>query len=235
MKNTFLLLILSATFLACGNSYKVKGSISSDVIDGEYVYIKRMSNGVMQTLDSCKVMHGAFEMGGTADSAHVVSLYIGNIPILPFVAERGEIEFEVTDNAIIIGGTPLNDELNTLIREQAVLEARMTELERMETSLILNGSTAEAAADFVSDSIDVVGASMEQLINGYVRRNIDNVLGPCVFALMYSAVPAPIITDELESLYKEAPEAFRNDEFVRSFYEIARENATRLEQQRLLE
>lgn len=233
MKNTLALLLLSLLVISCGDSFCVKGSIVSDVINGEYVYIKRVDNGVTHTIDSCKVRHGAFEMSGTSDSAYIVSLYIGNIPILPFVAERGNIDLQITDDAVTVGGTPLNDELNALIRRQASLERRMTELERLETSLILNGSTTEAAADCVSDSIESVGAVVQELMNSYVRRNFDNVLGPCIFALMYSAVPSPILDDELESLYNDAPEAFRNDSFVKAFYDVARENAARLQQMRL--
>ncbi len=235
MKKHLALLLSSLFLISCGSDFRVKGTISSNVIDGEYVYIKRVENGVELVIDSCKVTHSEFEMCGVADSAYVVSLYIGNVPILPFVAEKGKIELQITDNAVVVGGTPLNDELNALIRKQALLDARMSELERLETSLILNGSSAEAAADYVSDSIASVGASVEKLINEYVRRNLDNVLAPCIFALMYSAVPAPILNTELESLYNDAPEMFRNDAFVKRFYEVARENANRLEHSRLAE
>ncbi len=233
MKNSFALFLLSIALLSCGNDFRVKGTISSDAVNGEYVYIKRVENGVVHTIDSCLVQHGLFEMGGTADTAFITSLYIGSVPILPFVAERGCVEMQITDNAVIVSGTPLNEELNELIAKQASLERRMTELERLETSLILNGSTAEAAADCVSDSIEAVGASVQKLMNSYVRRNFDNVLGPCVFALMYSAVPAPILDDDLESLYNDAPPSFRNDSFVKTFYDVARENAARLQHMRL--
>lgn len=233
MKNPLALFLLSMILISCGNDFRVKGTISSDVINGEYVYIKMVENGVTHTIDSCKVQHGAFEMSGNADSVFITSLYIGNVPILPFVAEKGNIELQITDNAVIVGGTPLNDELNALIRKQAALEERMAQFERLETSLILNGSSAEAAADSVSDSIAAVGAAVEALMNDYVRRNFDNVLGPCIFALMYSAVPAPILDDKLNALYNDAPSAFRNDAFVKSFYDVARENASRLQQMRL--
>ena len=68
MKNSLLLLLLSMIFISCGNDFRVKGTISSDVINGEYVYIKRVQNGVTLTVDSCKVQHGTFEMSGSADS-----------------------------------------------------------------------------------------------------------------------------------------------------------------------
>lgn len=233
MKNSLALFLTSLLLISCGSDFCIKGSISSDVIDGEYVYIKRVKDGITHTIDSCKILHSAFEMSGTADTAFVVSLFIGNIPIMPFVAEKGDIEIEINDEAVTISGTPLNNELNMLIREQALLEARVAELERLETSLILNGSTAEAAADYVSDSIETVGASVEQLMKSYVKRNLDNVLGPCIFALMYSAVLAPILNSELDSIYNAASGIFRNDAFVKNFYEIARENAARLEQMRL--
>lgn len=235
MKNPLVLSFLSLALLSCGNDFSVRGTISSDVVNGEYVYIKMVENGSAVTIDSCRVQHSTFKMRGTADSAFVASLYIGDIPILPFVAEKGNIVFDITDNAIEVGGTPLNDELNLFMREQARFELLMSELERVEASLILNGQSTKAAADYVSDSIEAVGASVEQLIDGYVRRNINNVLGPCIFALRYSGVPAPILNSELESLYNDAPPSFRNDAFVKLFYDVARENANRLEQQRLLE
>lgn len=235
MKNAFALLFLSLFIVSCNNDFCVKGTILSDIINDEYVYIKKMEGGVYRTIDSCRVSHGAFEMCGPVDTAFIASFCIGNVPVFPFVAERGTIEFEITDNMITIGGTPLNEELNTLVREQAQLEARMTELERRETSLILNGCSAEAAADCVNDSIEIVGEAVEKLMNSYVRRNMNNVLGPCIFAMMYSAVPAPILNTELETLFNDAPDAFRNDSFVKAFYDVARENAARLKQQRLFD
>lgn len=231
MKNYFALFFLLLFVVSCGNDFSVNGTISSNVIDGEYVYVKRVESGVAITIDSCKVSHSSFKLHGVADSAFIASLYIGNTPILPFVAEAGDIDIDITDNAVLVGGTPLNDKLNALILEQSRLEARMTELERMESSMILNGSTAEAAADYVRDSIDAVGASVERLMNSCVRENFDNVLGPCIFALMYSAVPAPILNSELEALFDDAPESFRSDAFVKAFYDVARENARRLEEQ----
>lgn len=235
MKNSLVLLFLSLALLSCENDFSVRGTISSDAVNGEYMYIRMAENGSVVTIDSCRVQHSTFEMRGTADSAFVASLYIGDIPILPFVAEKGNIVFDITDNGIELGGTPLNDELNLFMREQLRFEQLMHELKRVETSLVLNGRSTEAAADYVSDSIEAVGASVEQLVDDYVRRNINNVLGPCIFALRYSGVPAPILNSELESLYNDAPLSFRNDAFVKHFYDVARENANRLERQRLLE
>ena len=229
MKNLFALILSAIVFIACNEGYSVKGTIATEVLDGRNVYIKRNIDNTFVIIDSCKITHSTFELTGKADSSHMVALYIDDTPIIPFVAERGRMEIDIQEAGVTIKGTPLNDKLNSLMREQAELEKRMNRFERIETAMILEGSTAEAAQAYVSDSIDAIGAAMEMLMNGYIRKNFDNVLGPCIFALMYSAMPIPLMNDELESLYNDAPVTFRNDAFVKKFYNVARENARRLE------
>lgn len=214
---------------SCGDKFSVKGTLATDILDGEYAYVKCDVDGGVVTIDSCRVLHSAFELAGTVDSIQLASLYIGNTPIMPFVLEKGDISIDIVPNSISIGGTPLNEELGKLMNEKATLEARMVEIGRLEASMILNGHTPEAAAAFVSDSIAALGVSMESMMNVYIRRNYDNVLAPCIFALLYSAVSVPILSPELERLYEDAPESFRRDAFVNSYYSAAQENMSRMQ------
>lgn len=229
MKNLLAALSLLLLLPACGNKFSVKGTLATDILDGEYAYVKGTVGSDVFTIDSCKVLHGAFEFAGAADSVQIVSLYIGSTPIMPFVLENGAIAIDIAPNSISVGGTPLNDELGRLMCEKASHEARLVEIGSLEASMILDGHTSEAAADFVRDSIAAVGVSMENMINSYIRRNYDNVLAPCFFALLYSEVAVPILSPELEKLYDEAPESFRNDAFVSEYYNVARENMNRMQ------
>ena len=161
MKNLFALILSAIVFIACNDGYSVKGTIATEVLDGRNVYIKRNIDNTFVIIDSCKITHSTFELTGKADSSHMVALYIDDTPIIPFVAERGRMEIDIQEAGVTIKGTPLNDKLNSLMREQAELEKRMNRFERIETAMILEGSTAEAAQAYVSDSIDAIGAAME--------------------------------------------------------------------------
>ena len=230
MKNLFIFSMLIALFASCGKGYRIEGSVGSDILDGMSVYVKSEINGAVVKTDSAVVEKSRFFMAGSVDSSFMASLYIGEQPVVPFVVEPGNINIHIAEELVSVKGTPLNNELWALMQQKIELEKRMYELERAETAMILEGATAEAAAEFMGDSITYVGESMERLMNGFIRENLDNVLGPCVFALFYSAVNIPIVTAELESIYNDAPETFRNDSFVEYYYEIARENSRRMRQ-----
>ena len=230
MKNLFLLSLLLALFASCEKGYRIEGYVDGDILDGMPVYVKSEINGAVVKLDSAVVEKSRFFMAGSTDSSFITSLYIGEQPVVPFVVEPGRIDIHISEEQVSVKGTPLNNELWTLMQQKMELERRMYELERAETAMILDGATAEAAAEYMGDSITYIGESMEMLMNGFIRANLDNILGPCVFALFYSAVNIPIVTGELESIYNDAPDMFRNDSFVKYYYEIARENSRRLRQ-----
>ena len=223
-----MLLLSSLLLLSCNGGYRITGSIATDMLNGKYVYVKGNRGDVQHILDSCIIEDSRFAMQGSVDSSFIASLFVGETPVVPFVLEPGNICIDITSDAVAITGTPLNNQLWELMSQKLAIEKQMDELERMEISLILDGCTAEAAASYVSASIDSVGTAMEQLMNGFIRENIDNVLAPCVFALMYSAVPVPLMNSNLEKLYNDAPEQFRNDAFVKRFYDVARENVRRM-------
>ena len=106
----------------------------------------------------------------------------------------------------------------------------MYELERMEAALILEGHTAESAAVQMEDEFASVGDSLDKYVEDFIKEHYTTVLGPCVFQLLCSAMPYPLMTKQVERLLNDAPESFLSDPYIESFIFAANENKRRMSQ-----
>lgn len=230
-------LLLNITFMlccaiahtSCKNEYLLQGN-TDNYFDGSRVYLKTEAKEGWKVIDSCDILHGKFRMKGSADSTFVSALFIGDEAIIPVIIEEGEIEVRLDIRDIRIGGTALNDELSSFIEQKEKFERRMMELERVETNMILDGHTAESAAAHIRDSITAVGKSMDAFVEEFIKEHYNTVLGPCVFQLLCSTLPYPLITTQIERIITDAPDKFMNNDFVQDFLAIARENNKRMEE-----
>lgn len=226
MKNIFycmLLPILFSLLLSCSNSYSVNGT-TDNFRDGSRIYLKVDNAGEWVVFDSCDIVHGNFSMSGRIDTPFVASLYVGSEPVMPLIVEKGNIVINMSINDVKIGGTDLNDRLSEFIEQKNLLENRMTEIERRETVLILDGHTAESAAAQVRDSLIATGEAMDSYVECFIKENYSTLLGPCVFRLLCSTLPYPLMTKQIERIIADAPEEFLSDAFVKKFIAIAKDN-----------
>ena len=87
MKNgLYSILVLALFTLSCSEQqYFVKGKSTQSTIDGEYAYMGPMNSPQVLYFDSCRVVHGKFEMTGPLDSVLCVTIYMGSmrIPMVP--------------------------------------------------------------------------------------------------------------------------------------------------------
>ena len=92
MKNgLYSILVLALFTLSCSEQqYFVKGKSTQSTIDGEYAYMGPMNSLQVLYFDSCRVVHGKFEMTGPLDSVLCVTIYMGSMRI-PMVLEDGEV------------------------------------------------------------------------------------------------------------------------------------------------
>lgn len=218
-----LLLTILAMLLSCGNGYSVSGT-TDNFRDGSRIYLKIDNAGEWSVFDSCEIVHGNFIMQGRVDTPFVASLFVDSEPVMPVVVERGDITINMYMNDVEIGGTELNNRLSCFIEQKNSIENRMTEIERREMALILDGHTAESAATLVRDSIIAVGEAMDAYVEGFIRDNYSTLLGPCVFRLLCSTLPYPLITKQIERIVADAPEEFLADDFVKEFISAAKNN-----------
>lgn len=212
---------------SCDKEFSLNGSTES-FFNGAKVYLKAETADKWITLDSCEILHGKFYMNGSADSAFVSALFIGEEAIIPIVIEEGNINLDIDRHNITISGTKLNDALSDFMQKKEQFEQRMYELERMEASLILDGHTAESAAAQIEDDFIMVGDSLDTYVENFIKEHYHNILGPCVFQLLCSAMPYPLMTKQVERLLSGAPEAFLSAPYIVSFIAAAEENKKRM-------
>ena len=223
--------ILLAAFMpmlfSCSERYCIKGT-TDGFYNGEQAYIKVDSGGTWYTIDSCDILHGCFEMSGEVESPFLTSLFIGEEAIMPVIIECGDISVDLSMRDANISGTNLNNQLARFIEDKEEYERLIMDIERHETSLILDGKTAESAAAAVRDSLTAVGDSLNKFIEKSIRKHYNNVLGPCLFQLLCSAMPYPFISQEVERILADAPQSFKDNHFVKRFIEAATENKRRM-------
>lgn len=225
--NLIVLINLTLFASSCGKQYTLHGNTES-YFNGSKVYLKVESGEKWETLDSCEILHGKFRMQGPADSTFVTALFIGDEAIIPVVVEAGEITLDICRHDITISGTELNSALSSFMQTKNQFEQRMYELERMEASLILDGHTAESAAAQTEDNFELVGDSLDTYVEGFIKEHYNTVLGPCVFQLLCSAMPYPLMTKQIEGLLSDAPDSFLSNPYVKSFIAAAEENKRRM-------
>lgn len=217
-----------AMTVACDKEFVVQGFTDDTYFDGSRVYLKTDADGLWHVVDSGDILHGRFKMAGAADSVRIATLFLGDEAVMPVVLEDGVIKIDIGLYNASVSGTPLNDMLAGFIDTKRLFERRMEAFERIENSMILDGYTAEGAAAFVRDSINAVGDSMSVYVEGFIREHYNDVLGPCVFRLLCSTLPYPLMTKQIERILAEAPEEFLADGFVSDFASAARENKERV-------
>lgn len=213
---------------SCLGKYSLKGS-TDGFYNGEQAYIKVDSGGVWHTVDSCDILHGCFEMSGEVDAPFLTSLFIGEEAIMPVIIESGDIVVNLSMRDANVSGTNLNDQLSRFIEDKDVFERRIMEIERRETALILDGHTAESAAAEVREAIAAVGDSMNLFFEKTIRDHYNTVLGPCIFQLLCSAMPYPLMTKQVEGILADAPQSFKDNHFVKMFVVAAEENMQRMQ------
>ena len=88
----------------------------------------------------------------------------------------------------------------------------------------MNGSDmAQVVNELNAESIRL-SAQEDSLVTTFVTENFDNVLGPGVFMMVTVGNRYPQLTPWIEDIMSKATDNFKNDAYVKNYYETAREN-----------
>lgn len=105
--NKVLYAIVSVLALtSCANSFHITGTTSVSVLDGQKLYLKVLKDTTMKNIDSCDVVHGQFQFGGTTDSVRVANIILDDGNSLPVVLEDGDIQVKIDNTQESVTGTP---------------------------------------------------------------------------------------------------------------------------------
>lgn len=228
MKKVLFLSVIVAFFASCASTYNVEGSSSVSALDGNKLYLKAIKNNEFKNIDSCEVVHGEFHFTGLLDTIRMASLYMDDESIMPVVLEKGEIVVKIDPARQMVGGTPMNDSLYKFIDKHNQLTNQMNELSHKQSQMLLEGLDEGTIDSQLSDEAARIAQEEDHLVMKFIEANFDNVLGPGVFMMITSQYRYPILTPQIEDIMSKATQKFKDDPYVKDYYQTAQENEKRM-------
>ena len=218
-----------ALMASCAKSYNVQGSSSISSLDGSKLYLKAVKNSELKSIDSCDIIHGQFHFSGILDTVRMANLFMDDQSLMPVVLEEGEIVIKIDNAAQSVGGTPLNDKLYKFIDKHKQLDNRMSELSHKQSQMMLEGVDELTINEKLNAEAEKIAAEEDKLVTSFIVENFDNVLGPGVFMMITSGFNVPVLTPQIEDIMSKATEKFKNDPYVKEYYQVASDNMAKMQ------
>ena len=218
-----------ALMASCANSYNVHGSSSISSLDASKLYLKAVKNNELKSIDSCDIVHGQFHFSGILDTVRMANLFMDDQSLMPVVLEEGEIVIKIDNAAQSVGGTPLNDKLYKFIDKHKQLDNRMSELSHKQSQMMLEGVDELTINEKLNAEAEKIAAEEDKLVTSFIVENFDNVLGPGVFMMITSGFNVPVLTPQIEDIMSKATEKFKNDPYVKEYYQVASDNMAKMQ------
>ena len=218
-----------ALMASCAKSYNVQGSSSISSLDGSKLYLKAVKNNELKSIDSCDIVHGQFHFSGILDTVRMANLFMDDQSLMPVVLEEGEIVIKIDNAAQSVGGTPLNDKLYKFIDKHKQLDNRMSELSHKQSQMMLEGVDELTINEKLNAEAEKIATEEDKLVTSFIVENFDNVLGPGVFMMITSGFNVPVLTPQIEDIMSKATEKFKNDPYVKEYYQVASENMAKMQ------
>ena len=218
-----------ALMASCAKSYNVQGSSSISSLDGSKLYLKAVKNNELKSIDSCDIVHGQFHFSGILDTVRMANLFMDDQSLMPVVLEEGEIVIKIDNAAQSVGGTPLNDKLYKFIDKHKQLDNRMSELSHKHSQMMLEGVDELTINEKLNAEAEKIATEEDKLVTSFIVENFDNVLGPGVFMMITSGFNVPVLTPQIEDIMSKATEKFKNDPYVKEYYQVASDNMAKMQ------
>ena len=227
MKRIVYALVIVTTLVSCAESYSVQGSSSVSALDGSKLYLKAIKNNELRNIDSCEVVHGQFRFAGLLDTVRMANLFMDDESIMPIVLEKGEIGIKIDNASQTVFGTPLNEKLYQFIDFHKQLDNQMNELSHKQSQMLLDGIEEEVINLQLNTEAAEIARREDSLVTNFIVDNFDNVLGPGIFMMITSGYRYPVLTPQIEDIMSKATPKFKNDPYVKDYYQVATENQAR--------
>lgn len=224
MNKIFNAFVTLLAFTSCANSYNISGTSNVSTLDGRMLYLKVFKDGEFASVDSCDVLHGQFRFQGNVDSVRMANIFMDDEGVIPLVLENGEITVKLDDTQQVVSGTPLNDKLFGFFKKYLQLQNQQYELVHRHDQAIMNGRDMDVVTQQLNEEALRLSDQEDKLVTSFVTENFDNVLGPGVFFLVTMRNQYPMLSPWIEDIMSKATESFKNDPYVKDYYQKAQEN-----------
>ena len=154
----------------------------------------------------------------------MANIFMDDEPVLPLVLESGCITVKLDDTQQVVSGTPLNDKLFGFFKKYQQLQNQQRELVHKHDQAIMNGSDMQVVTAKLNEEAMRLSDQEDKLITSFVTDNFDNVLGPGVFFLVTMGNQYPMLSPWIEDIMSKATDHFKNDAYVKDYYQKAQEN-----------
>lgn len=224
MNKIFYAFITLLAITSCANSYNVQGTSNVSTLDGRMLYLKILQNNEFKNIDSCDVVHGQFHFDGNLDSVRMANIFMDEESVLPLVLESGSINVKLDDTQQVVSGTPLNDKLFKFFKKYQQLQNQQMELVHKHDQAIMDGSDMNVVTQKLNQEALQLADQEDKLVTSFVTENFDNVLGPGVFFMVTVRNQYPMLSPWIEDIMSKATDHFKNDPYVKDYYQKAQEN-----------
>ena len=224
MNKLFYAFLSILAFTSCMGTYNIQGTSNLSGLDGSRLYLKVLKNNEFKNVDSCEVVHGQFHFSGTIDSIRMANIFMDNESLLPLVLEKGDITVKLDLAQQNVTGTPMNDVLFKFFNQYNQLKARQAELIHKHDQAIMDGEDMNVVNVKLNQEANEISVEEDHLVTTFVTENFDNVLGPGVFFLITAGNRFPELTPWIEDIMSKATDKFKNDPYVKEYYQKAQEN-----------
>lgn len=224
MNKIFYAFISLLALTSCADSYDITGTSNVSTLDGRMLYLKVLKDAEFKSVDSCDVVHGQFHFDGTLDSVRMANIFMDDEPVLPLVLESGAITVKLDDTQQVVSGSPLNDKLFGFFKKYQQLQNQQRELVHKHDQAIMNGSDMNVVTRQLTAEANRLAEQEDKLVTTFVTDNFDNVLGAGVFFLVTMGNQYPMLTPWIEDIMSKATDHFKNDSYVKDYYQKAQEN-----------
>ncbi|MCR4993779.1 MAG: DUF4369 domain-containing protein [Bacteroidales bacterium] len=232
MKHFYTLLLFSSliTLGACQQRMDIQGSTTIPMLEDRMLYLRVYKDGDLAVIDSARITHGKFHFQGPEpDSTVMASLFMDDESIMPIVIESGcPLTVTLNDNVHCTTGTALNDTLFAFIKRKTAVDAQLADLPHRESQMILAGMDHDDILAQLHQEAALLSEQEDDLVMGFIKDNMNNVLGPGVFMIITSSLPYPILNPRLEELVTLASPYFLADPYVQEYLRMARENMEKI-------
>ena len=223
-KIVYALLAVLALTTSCAGSYDIAGTSNVNTLDGRMLYLKILKDNAFKSIDSCDVVHGQFHFQGKLDSAKMANIFVDDEPVLPLVLESGEISVKLDDAQQSVSGTPLNEKLFGFFKKYQQIQNQQRELVHRHDQAIMDGSDMNVVVSELNAESVKLSEQEDKLVTTFVTDNFDNILGPGVFFLVTMGNQYPALSPWIEDIMSKATDHFKNDPYVKDYYQKAQEN-----------
>ena len=201
--------------LSCqtNKDYTIKGTVANSSYEGTNVYLQKVTDDAIESVDTAVVTNGTFSFEGLADTTvlRFVSLDESIDPQkqtrIPVLVEPGKIEVKF-DSVITVAGTKTNNAYNDFRTKQTSLTKEVRSIVDQYNSAIAGGTMTDSLDAQINSAYDRISGEIDSLNFGFIKDNIKNELGQYLFmtsAAMFEPAKQKEILDLTDDAYKSKP------------------------------